>query len=74
MVRTCLSAVTGDKATMQNLFLAWGFIFVSCRPPSQGGRESYLSFSVLMATRPRMMPMIQNRTMIFGSAQPFSSK
>ena len=34
----------------------------------------YLNFSVLIATSPRMMPMIQNRTMIFGSAQPFNSK
>ena len=34
----------------------------------------YLSFSVLIAISPRMIPMIQNRTMIFGSAQPFNSK
>jgi hypothetical protein len=31
-------------------------------------------FSVEIATSARMMVMIQNRTMIFGSATPFSSK
>jgi hypothetical protein len=36
--------------------------------------KTYLIFSVLMAIRPRIMPMIQNRTIIFGSAQPFNSK
>ena len=34
----------------------------------------YRNFSVEMATRARMMVMIQKRTMIFGSATPFSSK
>jgi len=34
----------------------------------------YLNFNVPMATNPRIMAMIQNRTMIFGSAQPFNSK
>ena len=34
----------------------------------------HLSFSVLMATRARMIEMIQNRTITFGSAHPFSSK
>jgi len=42
--------------------------------PFSSTRCPYLSFSVLMATRARMIEMIQNRTMTFGSAHPFSSK
>jgi hypothetical protein len=34
----------------------------------------YLNFSVLMANRARAMAMIQNRTITFGSGQPFNSK
>jgi hypothetical protein len=41
-------------------------------------QNKYLSlqriFSVEIATSARMMVMIQNRTMIFGSATPFNSK
>ena len=36
--------------------------------------RNYLIFSVLIAIRPRIRPMIQKRTIIFGSAQPFNSK
>ena len=36
--------------------------------------EDYLSFNVLIATSPRMIAMIQNLTITFGSTHPFSSK
>ena len=41
--------------------------------PSQIRRHGYLSFKDSRATRASMIDMIQNRTMIFGSAQPLSS-
>ena len=37
-------------------------------------RVIYRSFNVEIATSASMIVMIQNRTMIFGSATPFSSK
>src|SRR6266702_3591768 len=37
-------------------------------------QNTYLIFRVEIATSARMMLIIQKRTMIFGSATPFSSK
>ncbi len=45
---------------------------LSCEAKRVGHR--YLSLSEASATSASMMDMIQKRTMIFGSAQPFSSK
>jgi hypothetical protein len=37
-------------------------------------RDNYRSFNALNDTNPRMMEIIQKRTMTLGSGQPFSSK
>ena len=70
-----------DKCQNSNLFeflvlifeiwISFDILILTFELPPLG---DYLNFRVLIATSPRMMPMIQNRTMILGSAQPFNSK